>query len=529
MPEQVSVYINDCLDVLRTLPPSSVDAVVTDPPYELGFMGRAWDRQGIAYRVDMWAECLRVLKPGGHLLAFGGTRTWHRLACAVEDAGFEVRDSIAWLYGQGFAKSWNFNTQFRGEWCRCNPLPYSHAGNAHLSRVREDIHPSAVARGEGQDAVLFPPVQRGGEGPGVGEARPQGPCGMVAGDGRASGRVDARGEEPRVDGRQLHRRQGLPASSDAGAPERPAERLRVGARPGDESDAGPGAGISGGSASRQPGPGGQPAGEPEAVPGSHEPLDDGALRDGPVCSRCGGLAPFYRGAGTALKPAFEPIIVARKPLQGTVAANVLAHGTGGLNIDGCRIATPDGQPPWSYPSGAGGHAFKFSDVPNQHGPKEGVPAGRWPSNVVLDPATAAILDEQSGYQRTGTTSPRANGFRTKYVGGERTGDGFAAPPYEQGGGASRFFPTFRYEAKASTKERPKVDGVAHPTVKPLKLMRWLVRLVTPPGGMVLDPFAGSGTTAEACILEGFGCIAIESEPSYLPLIQARLARNTPVF
>ena len=283
------VVHGDCLEMMKMLPDSSVDSIVTDPPYGLGFMGKAWD--ALPPGEEWAAECLRVLKPGGHLLAFGGSRTWHRLAVAVEDAGFEIRDSIAWMHSEGFPK---------------------------------------------------------------------------------------------------HR--------------------------------------------------------------------------------------------ATLKPAFEPVVMGRKPFRGSLAANEAEHGTGALNIDGCRIggnidemrrrsgtaATPGGDTSSFRAHNAGGGIW------------EPALAGRWPANVALDDATAADV-----------------------------------------GASARFF----YVAKATKKERPAVDGVAHPTVKPLALMRWLVKLVTPSGGTVLDPFAGSGTTVEACILEGFHCIAIEREAEYLPLIQARIERQ----
>jgi site-specific DNA-methyltransferase (adenine-specific) len=230
------------------------------------------------------------------------------------------------------------------------------------------------------------------------------------------------------------------------------------------------------------------------------------------------------GRGTALKPAFEPIVVGRKPLAGTVAQNVTEHGTGALNIDGCRIATSDkltgsGSPPLRF-KGANSRPFHETAAPrgaNQH------EAGRWPANVALDESAAAELDQQSGTRTSGLMragTPRAN--RGGYSGPMPTATG--ADTYGDIGGASRFF----YTAKASADERPEVDGIRHPTVKPLSLMRWLVRLVTPPGGIVLDPFAGSGTTAEACVLEHLRCIAIEREASYLPLIVARLTKPIAV-
>lgn len=572
----VTLHHGDCLDVLRSLPDCSVDSVVCDPPYALGFMGREWDTFGmdvgrgaqarsqrraevtptgeghstsagpyLASGVDSlraaglpfqrwceaWAtECLRVLKPGGHLLAFGGTRTWHRLACAVEDAGFEVRDSIAWLYGSGFSKGGLLGNKAGLEWCECgpNPLPYNHAHNADLPRVRQDIHPSAVARSEGQDAVLLTPVQRGGERPGVGQARPQGTGSLVARGGSVGSGEDARGAEPGMGGRLVSGAgQGLPDGAEAGAPTGQGERIRGGAPVGHGGDDRASGHAAGGSAPRQPGPGGQPTGELEALPGPHEPLDDGARRGRVGCPRCGGIDPAFRGFSTTLKPAFEPVVVARKPLIGTVAATVLAHGTGALNIAACRIEhANEADLATSLSKNPGRSDAVTSGVYGADRPQQRVnTSGRWPANVVLDESQAEALDEQSGTQRDGTAvnrnkDPKAEKPHEVYGGGWLNGD---RPDITHGGqgGASRFF----YVAKADATERPRVNGTAHPTVKPLSLMRWLVRLVTPPGGTVLEPFAGSGTTVEACIVEGFQCIAIEREADYLPLIRQRIDRR----
>jgi DNA modification methylase len=242
----------------------------------------------------------------------------------------------------------------------------------------------------------------------------------------------------------------------------------------------------------------------------------------------------WEGWGTALKPAFEPVIVCRKPLVGTVAANVLTHGTGALNIDACRV--PAGQDYRDKCASVAGIASNrtqdvYGDWPGTR-VDSGHNAGRWPANVVLTHAEDCTnrcapgcpveeMDAQSGDSACRPGRPRS----------AAAGDGWrmtaSGPEYDDRGGASRFFPGFRFASKAPSSERVRVDGVAHPTVKPLAFVRWLVRLVTPPGGRVLDPFLGSGTTALAARAEGFPCIGIERDQTYLPLIEARLEARPP--
>lgn len=540
---RATVHAGDCLDVLRSLPDASVDAVVTDPPYLLGFMGRAWDTRAAHEHLDWhraWCdEAFRVLKPGGHILAFGGTRTWHRLACAVEDAGFEIRDSIAWLYGSGFPKSLDVSKAIDKldasderlqravrftSWMRTtgltagqiNEITGTYMGSHYLT----DKSQAAIATAEMFDLL-----------------RPHLPV--------------------------------VPASIELLVAERTIESENYKARAVvGERITGIGTGKGATSVITD-----NPANRHVTV--AHTPD-----------------AERWQGWGTALKPAFEPIVVARKPLAGTVAANVLAHGTGALNIDGCRVGTDGGTTRGANGSNAGRERNVL------HGGNFGVEqidGGRWPANVVLDESQAAALDEQSGELTSGANPTRrgVDGERNAY--GDFAGqESCEAPRGADSGGASRFFfvtrkdndpcsddssdshpstdttgtigpdgsaapageslsaapverPTFtdysypqtwvagllvddlparfRYVAKADASERVRVNGTAHPTVKPLALMRWLVRLVTPPGGTVLEPFAGSGATVEACLLEGFKCIAIEREADYLPLIRQRINRR----
>lgn len=456
----IRVLHGDAIDAMRAMADNSVDAVVTDPPYDLGFMGKRWDGTGVAFDPATWRECLRVLKPGGHLLTFGGSRTWHRLAAGVEDAGFEIRDSIAWLYGSGFPKSLDVSKAIDKR-----PGVARHAEfAAHLAERREaaglsrqDVSEQVVGTRSGAcwnwEHHQFPEVKWW---PAL--------RGLLSLDEATWGPVIAE-----------------------------AERQKIGERT---------TGIGTGR-------------------GSVRIMGDGS-RD--LTASATDAARQWQGWGTALKPAFEPIVVGRKPLAGTVAANVLAHGTGALNIDGCRVEGPGAAAGRTrHGGGVVGNGSSY-ELPDSHGE---MPAGRWPTNVVLDDATAAELDEQTGYMRDGVAVNRnkdPEGIKPATVYGDYRNGERPDVTYGGGGGASRFFPVFRYQAKAPSKERPRVDGVAHPTVKPLELMRWLVRLVTPPGGVVLDPFAGSGTTGEACLLEGLSAVLIEREAEYLPLIHARIER-----
>lgn len=346
MSEAYSVVHGDMRHVLAALEPASIDAVVCDPPYGLGFMGKAWDRD--VPGPEFWAEALRVLKPGGHLVAFGGTRTFHWLTVALEEAGFEIRDCLVWLYGSGFPKS----------------LDVSKAIDKAAGAEREaDEYTGANHKNK------------------------------VYGRGMGGGQTLRRGD---------------PATAAAAA---------------------------------------------------------------------------LQGWGTALKPAWEPIILARKPLAGTVAGNVLRHGTGALNVDGCRVETAE---TWNRGGPTkprdGGIGYASSSSSSSH------PLGRWPANVCLDEGAAEQLDAQSG--ATGQREPTA-----------------------------RFF----YTAKSSSGERHYAGKNHHPTVKPVTLMRWLVRLVTPRGGLVVDPFCGSGSTGVAALAEGFRFLGIDLDEENCKLARRRIA------
>jgi len=400
----VEYRIGDCLEVLKEYPDNHFSSCVSDPPYGLAFMSMKWDKVEVyPFTLGWGKEVFRVLKPGAWLAAFGGTRTWHRQACALEDAGFEYRDTLMWLYGSGFPKS----------------LDVSKAIDKHLG------------------------VQR---------------------------TVIGQSDEGCHNKNTMHKTDGFAASRD--------ETFDITA---------------------------------PATPDAKK----------------------WQGWGTALKPAWEPILLCRKPLDGTVAGNTLKHGTGGINVDGCRIGVE------LIPSQERGNARVTDFASGGFTPEHN---GRWPANLVLDDDSAAMLDEQSGVR---PSSFRAQGCIVEGETGSPFGNTSRGPIlYDDVGGASRFF----YTAKASRSERergvksPKhptpgvLSGRAeaavgaataparnhHPTVKPLDLMQWLVRLVTPKEGICLEPFAGSGTTILACQLEGRDCLGIEKDAQYEPIIRGRL-------
>jgi site-specific DNA-methyltransferase (adenine-specific) len=379
---QHTLHLGDCREILQTLPDASVDAVVTDPPYGLAFMGKRWDYD--VPSVEIWAECLRVLKPGGHLLAFAGTRTQHRMAVRIEDAGFEIRDMIAWVYGSGFPKS----------------LDVSKA----IDKAAGEIRPRVAGGQGGANAILG--------------ARK---CG-------------------------------------------------------------------------------------EAI--SREAISREAQQ--------------WTGWGTALKPALEPVTMARKPLAGTVAACVVEHGTGALNVDGCRVQggpspSVDRRAHAALGASVGATGWETAARPASYNDQRpGEQLGRWPANLIHDgsdevvglfPQTVSGGDFKQGMVQHSRTYNVSEAVKD-----ERIRDAYER---DSSGSAARFF----YTAKATKAER---QGVTHPTVKPLDLMAYLCRLVTPPGGTVLDPFMGSGTTIKAAIGDGFNAIGIERDPQYFAMAEHRM-------
>lgn len=351
----------DCRDMLAALPEGCADACVTDPPYEINFMNRAFNRTGIAFDPDFWRLVYRALKPGAFLCAFTAARTYHRVACAIEDAGFEIRDQIDWIYGNG--------------------MPHGSDAARLIDRrlgVERHVTGTYTTTGTGY--------------------RSGGGFGVSASNG---------GDAPREW-----------VITEATSPE----------------------------------------------------------------------AKRWDGWNTELKPAHEPIVLARRPLDGCLADNLVNHGCGALNVDACRVAFRD-EEDRRRASGVrvrerNSHIYGSSRPTPPYAAER-----RFPPNILLGGDAAVVLDEDAGAD------------------------------------VSRYFPCFRYGAKAPASERPMVDGVLHPTVKPVALMRWLVRLVAPRGGLVLEPFAGSGATLEACVLEGMRCMAAEMDADYVRLVRERMGRD----
>jgi DNA modification methylase len=450
--DRVALHLGDCRAIMPKLSASSVDAVVTDPPYEYNFMGKKWDKTGVSFKFGTWAAVLRVAKPGAHLVAFGGARTYHRLVCAIEDGGWEIRDCLMWIYGSGYPKSLNVSKALdKAAGAERQPLP--DPDMARRNKVAREYWSSSE-----------------------------------------------------------------PGTAPVTAPATEAARQ-------------------------------------------------------------------WHGFGTALKPAWEPIVIARKPLDGTVAANVTRHGTGALNIDATRVS---GDVPKTI-QGASSRIYGGGDgfSPNGHQESNPHPAGRWPTNLVfthhcdckpigtkrvkgagwkdtdqrtkmmrgnvaaeasnghhyadadgletieswqcVDGCPVRALDEQAGERRStgnypsNSTNELNSNVYSKGLGGQ-------GPIYSDSGGASRFYPTFAWEEddfipylycpKASKKDRG--EGNTHETVKPNQLMRWLTRLVCPPGGVVFDPFMGSGSTGKAAVREGFGFLGIDDRPGNIPLARRRI-------
>jgi site-specific DNA-methyltransferase (adenine-specific) len=381
MTQPYSLHIGDCLDVLKSLDAESIDAIVTDPPYGLAFMGKKWDYD--VPSTDIWQECLRVLKPGGHLLAFAGTRTQHRMAVRIEDAGFEIRDMIAWVYGSGFPKS----------------LDVSKAINKAAGAEREVV-------------------------------------GTKDNKGRCAGNIACIGLNTNKDG------------------------------------------------------------DPITAPATPE-------------------AQQWAGWGTALKPALEPITLARKPLIGTVAENVLEYGTGALNIDGCRVEGENWvKTPAKSDSGLGG-GYLGGKKPIL---RESNHIGRWPANFIHD-GSDEVTDLVGSAARFFYCPKASKAEREAGLDG-----------MEENPAGSLNMRIDAHAIKNGMNTEPQRNH--HPTVKPIDLMAYLCRLITPPNGTILDPFTGSGSTGVAALREGFKFIGIELNAEYAEIAQKRIENElnkAPLF
>jgi site-specific DNA-methyltransferase (adenine-specific) len=371
----------DCIEVMKGMADNSVDSIVTDPPYELGFMGKSWDNTGIANNIDMWRECLRVLKPGGYLLSFSATRTYHRMASAIEDAGFEIRDMIEWVYGSGFPKSLNI-------------------------------------------------------------------------------------------GKAVDKLQGN-------------ERKEIGRNPNSR----------------------------ENCDKSNTLYESGTVGKTDILTK--GTSE-WEGWGTALKPAHEPICMARKPIsEKTVAENCLKWGTGGINIDKSRVATTEDL------SINGNRNNVKSHWGNSEGESkvEASPLGRFPANLIHDGSDEVVAcfpeSKSTANVRRNKSKTGVHGIYNEYEAQDSHG-------YADDGSAARFFKSILYYSKASKAERNKGVNNFHTTVKPVKLMEYLIEMVTPENGTVLDPFMGSGTTGVACVNLKRNFIGIELDKDYFEICKKRI-------
>jgi DNA modification methylase len=414
----------DCREVMASMAASSVDAIVTDPPYGLSFMGKGWDH-GVP-GVEFWTEALRVAKPGAHLLAFGGTRTYHRLACAIEDAGWEIRDCVMWVYGSGFPKSLDVSKAI-------DRMDAREEQSARRYRFTAWVRSTGVTARQIDDVLgthtmgrHYTDVPPNGKQPAIMTREHLEACRHLLGEVPewVEREVDIRS----VESKTFRQRKAVGGSRFV--PDASVTRPHFAAIAGD------------GSASR-------------------EYFDTAPVTE---------AARKWSGWGTALKPAWEPVIVARKPLAGAVDENLLEHGTGAINVDGCRVEGAAMK--WESPRGGIWRTDGTASARMVQSDK-----GRWPGNLIHDGSDEA-------------TAPM--------------------------GEAARYF----YCAKASKADRG--EGNNHPTVKPTDLMAYLCRLVTPPGGTVLDLFCGSGSTGKAAVREGFGFIGIEREAEYAELARRRI-------
>ena len=449
MTERLTLHHGDCLEVLRSLPDCSVDSVVTDPPYGLSFMGKRWDYD--VPSVDVWTECLRVLKPGGHLLAFAGTRTQHRMAVRIEDAGFEIRDMIAWVYGSGFPKSLDVSKAI-------DKMDAAQEQQARRYRFTEWVRSTGITSKQIDEATQ---TNMGGHyttaasQPAIMTREHLEACRHLLGD--IPEWVEREADIRSVESKNF------------------AEREVVGQH---QTDMG--------------GLGGERLGQ----------------KGGDITIAATPEAKQWEGWGTALKPALEPITVARKPLIGTVAENVLQYGTGAINVDGGRVGT---EQVFTTAHKTLGDGIKYGK--SKPFPASEMRTGRWPANFIHDGSEEAtdLLGDSARFFYCAKASKA-----DRDEGCEKLQERSAGECVDRVEGSAGM------ESPRAGAGRTSGSRNHHPTVKPTDLMRYLCRLVTPPSGIVLDPFMGSGSTGKAAMLEGFAFVGIEREAEYIDIAKARI-------
>ncbi len=481
----MKIYNQDCLYKLKELDDSSVDSIVTDPPYGLSFMGKKWDYD--VPSVEIWVECLRVLKPGGHLLAFAGSRTYHRMAVRIEDAGFEIRDQIMWVYGSGFPKSHNIGKAVDKQ-----------GGNLLGKEVADLVKKKRLEIG-------LSTIQLAELGKFYGKTNHGG---SVSNWETGRGRITPEQFNKLIEILNLENNPIIETKREVIGKQTNDDNFRF------------------------------------YSSGRYQWNTEGQKRKESIDITKGNSK--WEGWGTALKPAHEPIVMARKPFKGTVVNNVLEWGTGGINIDASRIGT-------EKLTNKGMSSLGVMHDDNWKSKKvENEVEGRFPANIIFDEEAGEILDEQSGISKSGKsrglTPTKARSWKNSSIQGINRID------HDDKGGASRFF----YCPKTSKKDRNEgldefetkqtVGGGGgignyendvnsssgkygsekapsknnHPTVKPTDLMLYLIRLVTPERGTTLDPFMGSGSTGKAAIRGGFDFIGIEREKEYIEIAKARI-------
>lgn len=524
------LYQGNMLDMLEVIEPNTIDSIVTDPPYELNFMGKGWDNAGVSFNKDTWKNCYEVLKPGGYLLAFGGSRTYHRIACAIEDAGFEIRDTICYMYGSGFPKSQNIGKQLEKR--LEDEKTKQKTKHDLLSMWERDIQ-KTKSNEKTSEMVLQSQLQEQG----LQKSRET--------------TSNVWGEEPCLEGwdniqkteRELQWCQICEMS----------KRVFIN---GEERWICNGTQNCNGEALREmfDKNGSCPSYRPQPEQQFNRELN--AIQEQWGTQACREVIENWKKIGACLKPSFEPIIVARKPFKGSLVDNVIEYGVGGINIDECRVETKPrktGTKPTSNEATGTGNTLMGSSK-NRQAEYDKLELGRFPANTILTYDETDFDEVCGGFPNTKST-PRTPtkggtggvGQATNFKRGSETSN------FNDSGSASRYF----YCAKASKKDRdegldcfltqkmkvtnqyelPRDDGSIreipcrkniHPTVKPTELMQYLVRLVSPNGATILDPFNGSGSTGKAVMYENkernknYKYIGIELTKEYLPIAQARI-------